>query len=400
MEDKNIPKKEFLRYANMGAVAEKMHYNFLKFLENKPNIIYNILSYKKENKEENKEDNKEENKEVNKEDMERLFDFFFNLYYGSSITEKKTENYVLALIYCFLQDALNEINKKEDILLIFEKKFGYCLKYLFKQKHIKEYFRNILSYQFKTIEFNNNGKWLFEKMKKMDEKTKKEIQKDMEKYKDTMDENEKKIFNEEFNINLKQLKNEGIDKFKIDELINILGGEYMEIEFYYHYAFSIYNAYRCVENILLTLGDSLNEIPNLIKYILKMLKESVEEKFPNDKEIIFKVIKKFFFELLLFKLNTFPYFELIYDENVISPETKEKTEIINQVIERFIEGKFYSNQDGNIIYAPLDLLFFQKKLKNVYLLFDDKFYENINYSKKIKEFIKNKKWENVIENNE
>ena len=61
----------------------------------------------------------------------------------------------------------------------------YCLKYLFKEKHIKEYFRNILSYQFKTIEFNNNGKWLFEKMKKMDEKTKKEIQKDMEKYKDT-----------------------------------------------------------------------------------------------------------------------------------------------------------------------------------------------------------------------
>ncbi len=432
MEDKNIPKKEFLRYANIEAPPGIMHYDFLKFLENKPDLIYNILSYKKENKEENKEDNKEENKEVNKEDMERLFDFFFNLYYGSSITEKKTENYVLALIYCFLQDALNEINKKEDILQIFEKKFGYCLKYLFKQKHIKEYFLNILSYQFKTIEFNNNGKWLFEKMKKMDEKSKKEIQEDMEKYKDTMDENEKKIFNEEFNINqskfsmeikkfneeklekkdfknyserikyklLKQLKNEGIDKFKIDELINILGGEYMEIEFYYHYAFSIYNAYRCVENILLTLGDSLNEIPNLVKYILKMLQESVKEKFPNDKEIIFKVIKKFFFELLLFKLNTFPYFELIYDENVISPETKEKTEIINKVIERFIEGKFYSNQDGNIIYAPLDLLFFQKKLKKLYLLFDDEFYENINYSKKIKEFIKNKKWENVIENNE
>ena len=57
----------------------------------------------------------------------------------------------------------------------------------------------------------------------------------------------------------------------------------MEIEFYYHYAFSIYNAYRCVENILLTLGDSLNEIPNLVKYILKMLQESVKEKFPDDK---------------------------------------------------------------------------------------------------------------------
>jgi hypothetical protein len=138
MEDGNIPKKEFLKYANIEAPPGKMHYNFLKFLENKPNLIYNILSYKKENEED--------------KNMERLFDFFFNLYYGSSITEKKTENYVLALIYCFLQDALNEINKKEDILLIFEKKFGYCLKYLFKQKHIKEYFLNILSYQFKTKE--------------------------------------------------------------------------------------------------------------------------------------------------------------------------------------------------------------------------------------------------------
>ena len=87
MEDKNIPKKEFLKYANIEAPPGKMHYNFLKFLENKPDLIYNILSYKKENKEENKED------------MERLFDFFFNLYYGSSISEKKTENYVLALLF-------------------------------------------------------------------------------------------------------------------------------------------------------------------------------------------------------------------------------------------------------------------------------------------------------------
>ena len=53
--------------------------------------------------------------------------------------------------------------------------------------------------------------------KKMDEKTKKEIQKDMEKYKDTMDENEKKIFNEEFNINQSKFSME-IKKFNEEKL--------------------------------------------------------------------------------------------------------------------------------------------------------------------------------------
>ena len=82
---------------------------------------------------------------------------------------------------------------------IFEQKVGYFFKYLYKQKKIKEYFYNILSFKFKTIEFNNNGKWLFEEMKNIDKDNAEIIEKEMKKNTNTMDEVEKNIFNQQFN---------------------------------------------------------------------------------------------------------------------------------------------------------------------------------------------------------
>ena len=366
--------------------------------------------------------------EIKEKDIPLLFDYIFNLFYGGSMSNKKIEEYVLALIWSFLQDALNEINNEKDIMEIFNKRVGYIFKYLYKQKEIKEYFNKILSFEFKTIEFNNNGNWLFEKMKDINKETAKQIENDMDKYKNTMDETEKTIFNAQFNekkaiytdrikkfknekldennnkyinkIKLKlqnQLKSEGKESFNMDEIINNFEkGDVEVIELYSHYTYSVYTAYRCVDNILSTLIDNFNEIPNLIKYILKMIYISINDKFPNiDKEIFVDVIKKFFFELLLFKLNTFPYFELIYEDNVISPETTEKTKIINNVIENFINGHFYSKSQ-NILYSPFNMLFFDEKLEKVFNLFNNEFYDNIQFPNKIEQFIQKEskeKWE-------
>ena len=68
-------------------------------------------------------------------------------------------------------------------------------------------------------------------------------------------------------------------------------------------------------------------------------------------------------------------------------------------LKRFIDGKFYSNVDGNIIYAPFDMLFFKTKLTKIYNIFDNPFHKNIHYSVKIKDFIINKDWEILKENN-
>ena len=412
MKQENFPKIELIKFAKLNGIAERVHFHFLKYMRDKPELIYNILSY-----------------ETNKENIPLLFDFFINLYYGGSMNEKKIEEYVLSLIWCFLQDALNEINNENDIMKIFEQKVGFFFKYLYKQKKIKEYFYNILSFEFKTIEFNNNGKWLFEEMKNIDKNNAKIIEKEMKKNTNTMDEVEKNIFNQQFNenkvlfktklnkffkeeikdennkymnqIKLKlqnQIKNEGIESFNMDQIINIFLSDDSNEEFYLLYTFSVYTAYRCVENILLTLGENLDEIPNIIKYILKMIKISIQNKFPNiKKELIANVLKKFFFEYLLIKLNEYPYFEFIYEENVISPETKYKTKIINDVILQYINGIFYSNKN-NILYSPFNMLFFIEKLEKVFELFYDLFYENIQLPNKIKEFMKYNKWE-ILNNN-
>ena len=176
MKQENFPKIESIKFANLNGITERVHFHFLKFMRDKPELIYNILSY-----------------ETNKENISVLFDFFINLYYGGSMNEKKIEEYVLSLIWCFLQDALNEINNENNIMKIFEQKVGYFFKYLYKQKKIKEYFYNILSFEFKTIEFNNNGKWLFEEMKKIDKNNAEIIEKEMKKNINTMDEFEKNI---------------------------------------------------------------------------------------------------------------------------------------------------------------------------------------------------------------
>ena len=44
-------------------------------MRDKPELIYNILSY-----------------ETNKENIPLLFDYFINLYYGGSMNEKKLKN--------------------------------------------------------------------------------------------------------------------------------------------------------------------------------------------------------------------------------------------------------------------------------------------------------------------
>ena len=413
MKDEEIPKLEYLRISNIAQVPDSLHYQLLKFLNDNPELIYNILSHS----------------DLKDKDASILFDFFINLYYGSTITERKTEDYILALFYCFLDDAFKNVTE-DNVEEIFNKKVGYFFKNLYKLKHIKEYFLNILNYEFKTIEFNNNGKWLFEEMKKIDENNAKIIEEELEKYKNTMGDVENKIFTQKFTLNMNEFgekikelekkKNEKKNEkkiyeelienkllsqikekeaFSMSEVIEIFNSNDSKDNFYLHYTFSIYIAYRCVKNILLDLGNSYKEIPNLIKYILKIIQILIEKKkeFKRKKEILHSIVKKFFFDDLLVKLNTFPYFELIYEENVISEETKEKTEIINKIIKQFIEGQFYSGEE--IIYSPLNMLFFKKKLKKVYEIFDDDIYKKIELPTNIKEFMKKKDW-NVLSNND
>ena len=412
MKDEEIPKLECLRISNIAQVPDSLHYQLLKFLNDNPELIYNILSHD----------------DLQDQEASILFDFFINLYYGSTITERKTEDYILALFYCFLDDAFKNVTE-DNVEEIFNKKVGYFFKNLYKLKHIKEYFLNILNYEFKTIEFNNNGKWLFEEMKKIDENNAKIIEEELEKYKNTMGDVENKIFTQKFTLNMNEFdekinelekkdKKENYDKYEefienkllsqirnnkeaflMNEVIEIFNSNDSKDNFYLHYTFSIYITYRCVKNILLDLGNSYKEIPNLIKYILKIIQIFIEKKkeFKRKKEILHSIVKKFFFDDLLVKLNTFPYFELIYEENVISEETKEKTEIINKIIKQFIEGQFYSGEE--IIYSPLNMLFFKKKLKKVYEIFDDDFYKKIELPTNIKEFMKKKDW-NVLSNND
>ena len=110
MPQENFPKYNILGFKNTTGVNTRPHFNFLKSLRNKPELIYNILSIdineinKGENKNRRKENkNKEEIKiGIKNEDIPLLFDYIFNLFYGGSISNKKIEEYVLALIWTFL----------------------------------------------------------------------------------------------------------------------------------------------------------------------------------------------------------------------------------------------------------------------------------------------------------
>ena len=206
MKDEEIPKLECLRISNIAQVPDSLHYQLLKFLNDNPELIYNILSHD----------------DLQDQEASILFDFFINLYYGSTITERKTEDYILALFYCFLDDAFKNVTE-DNVEEIFNKKVGYFFKNLYKLKHIKEYFLNILNYEFKTIEFNNNGKWLFEEMKKIDENNAKIIEEELEKYKNTMGDVENNIFTQKFTLNMNEFgeKVKELEKKQKKKMINM-----------------------------------------------------------------------------------------------------------------------------------------------------------------------------------
>ena len=72
MEQENFPKYNTLEFKRTNGVIARTHFNFLKSLRNKPELIYNVLSIdiNKINKEENKRRRKENKIEYLKKDAE------------------------------------------------------------------------------------------------------------------------------------------------------------------------------------------------------------------------------------------------------------------------------------------------------------------------------------------
>ncbi len=75
MKQENFPKIELIRFGYINGMPGKVHFELLKYMRDKPELIYNILSY-----------------ETNEENVPFLFDYFINLYYGVSMNEKKLKN--------------------------------------------------------------------------------------------------------------------------------------------------------------------------------------------------------------------------------------------------------------------------------------------------------------------
>ena len=141
------------------------------------------------------------------------------------------------------------------------------------------------------------------------------------------------------------------------------------LNLYKNYFFKISNYF---DSILDNLLNNLNILPYQIKCICKIISKLIENKFPKvqnyEKN---KFVSKFFFFNLFSSMFLNPGYITLINDFIISKVQENNLSIINKIIENFVAGKFYKDDQLEGNYTPFNWLFIEKMPKL------NEFYEKI-----------------------
>ncbi len=326
------------------------------------------------------------------------------------------ENNLLYVITMMLKDEINKLDNINQVDNFLENsKCGFLLEELQKMPDIQIFFKKVIQ---KTVEIIERTSSSREIKFNIEEKQKELIDSSINYSKE---ENSKKIQerNDEFqkeyspNININDIKNlcekaekqENYELFhyykKIENDINSNDNIYsnqiiMKKMFDTNSPIDVLTLYQndfleivsFIKQILEDLKNNILLLPNSIKYICKIISILIKKKFKDiikTEENAF--ISKFLIEKLLIPIISFPSFNALINDFVISRNTLKNIKVLNFILKKLFSGKLFINNEKEYEYTPFNWLFLDK-INNVLLFFNKVI--NVNLPDFIEKYINDK----------
>ena len=376
----------------------------LKTLWNHPELVYKILT----------------NSDVEKV-KENVAPFIVNNFYCNHLSGNYIENNLLYIFTLMLKD---EIDKLEDIKqvdnFLEDTKCGYLLEQLQKIPDIQIYFKNVILKTVEKIERNSSSREInfnvLEREKEFtdlihneqeksqnyninpndiisqivnskvtDQSINSSIEDSMKKY-----EKNKKLFMEKYTPNIgskefealaekakeenKKILYDYFIKFKEDTnskktsdlysnkglMKNLFNTKYSE-SLLYIYQNDFLEVISFIDQLIEDLMKSILLLPKSIKCICKIISILIRNKFNNISKIEeFSFISKFLIGKLLNPIISFPSFNALISDFVVSRNTLKNIKIMNYVLDKLFSGKLFQNNSSERDYTPFNLYFLDK----------------------------------------
>ena len=140
----------------------------------------------------------------------------------------------------------------------------------------------------------------------------------------------------------------------------------------YIFSFYQYNFIESISFLEILIEDLMKNIlllPNSIKYICKIISILIKKKFKNISKIEENAfISKFIIEKLLIPIISFPNFNALISEFVISGNTIKNIEVLNFILKKFFSGRLFLNNLEEGEFTPFNWFFMDnmEKIINFY----------------------------------
>ena len=339
-----------------------------------------------------------------------LAPFFMNNFYTNILSSNYIEDNLMYVLTLLLKNEINNLKSINDCenFLDDNSHCKYLLNELKGRNDVQEFFKFIIydavenleiKYSGKKIDFNINQKILHLKNKQKrirDEdlrvtdcdiddfvlisdinKTKYIFDKNefVKKYLQNLSKDylEKKLEENKNNKNMIEYINFQIKKIQNDEEI-FSRNHLMEAIFYADseefipilYENDFRKVIEIIDKILDNIKKNLYFIPYSLKCFCKIISVLITRKFPNisitEKN---SFVSKFFFKLIFSSIFKNPSIKVLINEFIISGNTLNNLNIISEIINQLVSGKFYTNK----FFIPFNY-YFLDKMPMIYDLFE------------------------------
>ena len=411
--------------------------NLLKCLWKHPELVYKILI----------------NTELTKV-KENVAPFIVNNFYCNHLSGNYIENNLLYIFTLMLKDEINKLENINQVdQFLEETKCGYLLEQLQKMPDIQIYFKNVILKTVEKIERNSSSREInfdvlerdkeFLELIEIAKKSSKNVNLDdiilqlvnknvtNQSINTSIEDSKKKceklgkMFLEKYTPNIgkkefetlarkakeenKQILYDYFTKLKedtnSDKTSDLYSNKFLIEKKIYQSKYSqhLLNIYQndflevisFIDQLIEDLMKNILLLPKSIKCICKIISILIRNKFKNISQIEeFSFISKFLIGKLLNPIISFPSFNALISEFVVSRNTLNNIKVVNIIISKLFSGKlFLSNNSIEGDYTPFNVYFLEKIEKVLQFLEKS---TNINLPQFIEQCAKNELSNNYV----